>query len=225
MSQTDGVQDDSGIPVVDTGWFYADLYVKLLASRAALYAKLAQLNPHSVSKYMQQTLGCIQLQEAPLHACPCAPPPKCTWFAADIPTPVGDLISVTGIGMDINQLTHYTYMEWSNFKYALKSRYKAERDRGYYTLKNGKLYLITQKHEAVISVAAVWYDPIEAVRAFGCDKQGACLPFMDFDIYIPPEYAQMVLAAALDVQLGHKKVARFDIKNDAIAYSPSQAPM
>lgn len=224
MSQFDGAQDNSGIPVADTGWFYADLYVKLLQTRAALYMKLQEMDPTVVNKYMQQTLGCIKLHEAPLHTCPCAPPPSCTWFVADIPVPVGQIVSVSGIGMQLHSVTHYTYCEWNHFKYILKSRNPAERTRGYYTERNGKLYLISQKHEEVISVAAVWFDPVEAARDFGCDAVGHCKPFLDFDLYIPPEYAQMVIAATLDVQLGNKKLARFDIKNDAIAYSPSYAP-
>lgn len=224
LSQFDSAQDDSGIPVVDTGWFYADLYVKLLATRAALYTKLNDLDPTVVNKYMQQTLGCVKLREAHLHTCPCAPPPECTWFEADIPVPIGQLISVSGIGMQIHNVSHYTYCEWNNFKYVLQSRNPAERTRGYYTEKNNKLYIISKKHEEVISVSAVWYDPVEAQRQYGCDAKGMCKPFLDFDFYLPPEYVELVMAATLDVVLGNKKLARFDIKNDAIAYSPSFAP-
>lgn len=216
LAQFDGAQDEAGVPVVDTGWFYADLYVKLLASRAALYLKLHEMDPTVANKYMQQTLGCIKLKEAPLHSCPCAPPPDCTWFEADIPTPIGQIISVSGIGMQLHDITHYTYCEWNHFKYVLQARNPAERTRGYYTEKNNKLYLISSKHEEVISIGAVWYDPIEAQRQYGCDAKGLCLPFLDFDFYLPPEYVQMVVAATLEVQLGNKKVAKFDFKNDAV---------
>lgn len=224
LSQFDGAQDDAGIPVVDTGWFYADIYVKLLATRAALYMKLQEMDPTTVSKYMQQTLGCIKLREAPTHSCPCAPPPECTWFEADIPTPIGQLISVSGIGMQLREVTHYTYCEWNHFKYVLQSRNIAERTRGYYCERNNKLLLLSQRHEEVISASAVWYDPVEAQRQYGCDAKSMCDPFMDFDFYLPPEYVQMVLAATLDVQLGNKKVAKFDIKNDAISYTQAYAP-
>lgn len=224
LSQFDSAQDDAGIPVTDTGWYYADLYVKLLATRAALYTKLHDMDPYTVNKYMQQTLGCVELNEAYLHECPCAPPPKCTWFVGNIPTPIGPLLSVNGVGMNLHSIPHYTYCEWTNFKYVLKSRNIAERERGYYTEKNGKLYIISPNHEKVISVSGVWYDPVEAQRSFGCDAKGNCAPFLDFDFYIPPEYAQMVVAATMDVQMGLKKVARFDVKNDALSYSSSQGP-
>lgn len=209
-------QDEAGVPVVDTGWFGAALYVQVLATRAALYMALNKQDPSKVSKYMQQTLGCIKLREAPLHTCPCAPPPDCTWFEANIPAPVGPIITVTGIGMQLHDLTHYTYMEWSHMKYVVKARNKAERERGYYTEKNNKLYLISKKHESVISVGMVAYDPVEAQRNYGCDAKGHCAPFLDFDFYIPPEYVEAVIAATMEVVTGMRKVAKFDFKNDAI---------
>ena len=209
-------QDEAGVPVVDTGWFNSALYPVILDTRAALYTKLHNESPEQENVYMTQTLGCIELKEAPLHTCPCAPPPKCTWFEADIPVHVGKLITVTGIGMQLHDLTHYTFVEWTNMKYVLKARYEAERTRGYYTEKNGKLYLITMKHERLLSIRGVFYDPIEAQRSYGCDKKGSCAPFMDFEIFVAPEHLQIVMAASLEVVTGMRKVAKFDFKNDAI---------
>ncbi len=209
-------QDQSGVPVVDTGWFPAALYVQILAARAALAQKLLEIDPGTVNKYMQQTLDGIALREASIHSYPCAPPSECTWFEGDLPAPVGRLVAVTGIGMQLADLTHYTYREWTELKYTFKSRYEGERTRGYYTEMNNKIFVVSKKHEEVIRPAGIFYDPVEAERSYKCTGPETCKRFLDYPLYIAPEHVQLILSAVIEFVSGARRVTKYDFKNDAI---------
>lgn len=209
-------QDESGVPVTDTGWFNSSIYVQILAARAALVDHLYKKDPATISRYMQYTIGCIQLEEEAVENCPCTPPSGCTWFAADIPTPIGGLTAVTGIGGNLKELIHYTFRPWETIKYNVSAIISGERERAFYTEKNNRIFLISKGHEEVVSTAATWYDPVEAQRWPNCQKVDPCKNFLDYDLYIPPEYAQAVVAAALDVITGMRKTAKFDNRNDAL---------
>lgn len=209
-------QDEAGSPVVDTGWFSAGMFVNILAARAALAGHLKKTDPSQISKYMEYTMGCVRLEEERVENCPCAPPSGCTWFAADIPTPIGDITSVAGIGGNLKQLKNYTYRDWKQMKFTLEAIIPAERERGYYTERNNRLFLISKGHEEFVSVAANWYDPVEVQRWPSCNTVDPCKPFMDYNLYIPSEYADAVLKAAFEVMTGMRRIAKFDSKNDGI---------
>jgi hypothetical protein len=217
LNQFDWLQDQSGVPVTDTGWFYAQIYDELLMSRSAAAFQLMKTDPEHPPVDMIQTLGCVELTEAAVEECPCAPPSGCTWWKTDIlPPPVGEYHSVTGIGGNLEQLTHYQYRDWTQVKYSLNSRIEAERFRPYYTRRNNRVYVIQRQQVQRIAISSIFYDPVEVQRYRQCAGEAEpCRPFMDYDFYISPELEQIVVSAAAAAITGFRNVAPSDTSNNA----------
>lgn len=212
-------QDKSGIPAADTGWYGGAVYDQFLAARAQDIQEELMRDPSRPNKFVQQTIGCVLLEEAPVEECPCAPPSGCVWLrsAKELPTPIGDLIAVSAIGGNLERLENYTYRDWTSVKYTLQSRIQAERMRGYYCLRNNFLYIITPHADRkAAAVAGIFYDPVEVQRAYQCDGSvDLCTPFLDFPVFIDPGKLQKLLATTYQLISGLSNNAPFDATNNA----------
>lgn len=212
-------QDKAGVPPADAGWFPGAVYGQFLAARAQDILEDVTLHPNAPNKFVQQTLGCVMLEEARVEECPCAPPSGCTWLrtAEPLPTPIGDLIAVTGIGGNLEKLDHLTYRDWTNMKFTLQSRIPAERRRTYYTLRNNYLYAIGPSNLLkAVAVAGMFFDPVEAQRGPDCQgKTDYCTPFMDFAVYIDPAKIMKLLATTYQLIAGMAGKAPLDTTNNA----------
>lgn len=188
--------DLSGLPVSDHGWWGGAIYDQFLASRATDILEEKIKDPTSPNKFVQQTIGCVLLEEARVEECPCAPPSGCTWYRTKltIPIPIGDLISVTSIGGNLEHLEHFTYRDWVAIKYSLNARVEAERYRGYYCIRNNYLYVISKKKVNAVAISGTFYDPVEVQRT-NCQGTDYCFPFLDYSLFIDPGKYQKLLAS------------------------------
>lgn len=211
------LSDQASLSSADGAFLGATIYTQFLASRATDILEELRRDDSTIKKSTQQTIGCIAMSEAPVEECPCAPPSGCTWFKTDLPLPqfIGDLLSVTSIGGNLKELEHYTYRDWTSVKYSLKSRVKAERERGYYCIRNNYLFVIT-KGVKVVSVSGLFYDPPEVQRFPLCGgTTDYCSPFLDFSLYIDPAKYQKLLAMTAQLIQGIRGQAPLDTTNNA----------
>ncbi len=212
-------QDATGLSAADNGWFPASIYEQFLASRATDILEVLTKEKSTVNKFVQQTLGCIEFEETPVEECPCAPPSGCTWFKSSRPLPniIGDMIAVTAIGGNLEKLEHYTYCDWQAVKFRLNSRIPAERTRGYYCIRNHHIYILVKSKIRALSIAAIFYDPVEAQRYPLCGQvPSRCNSFVDdYDLYIDPGKYQKLLATTFQLITGMRNGAVLDTTNNA----------
>lgn len=209
--------DLSGLTSADGSFWGASIYSSFLASRATDILEELRRDDSTIKKSTQQTIGCLAMEEAPVEECPCAPPSGCTWFKSKLPLPqyIGDLLSVTAIGGNLKELEHFTYRDWTSVKFSLQSRIKAERERGYYAIRNNYLYIIT-KGVKVVSVSGLFYDPPEVQRFPNCgETTDYCSPFLDFSLCIDPAKYQKLLAMTAQFVQGMRGQAPLDTTNNA----------
>lgn len=198
-------RDRTGLPVADDGWFSGVVYEQCLAARAMDISEEIKNDKSTINKFTQQHLSCEALEVVPVEDCPCAPPSGCTWrrTKTEIPTPIGTLIAVTGIGGNLEELKSYTYRDWYSIKYSLNAILEAERNRGYYTIKHGQIYLVGDDHLKAIAVSGIFYDPVEAARRPKCGESFSdCSPFLDYNLYIDPAKYQKILATTFQLIKG-----------------------
>lgn len=213
-------QDKAGVPSADAGWFAGAVYDQFLAARAMDIRADQARDPRNPNPFTQQVMGCLLLEEVPVEECPCAPPSGCTWLRTTLPlpTPIGELQAVTGIGGNLERLEHYSYRDWATVKYSLTARLPAERTRGYYTLRNNFLYIVTPHiTRKTVAVTGVFYDPVEVQRGYQCDGSvDLCTPFLDFPVFIEPDKIQKLLATTYQLIVGMSNAAPLDTTNNAV---------
>lgn len=207
--------DLTGAPPADNGYYSGAIYESFLSARATLVQAEQIKDLSSLNKFVVQNVGCIKLQEVRVEECPCAPPSGCTWFRTEIPIPlpIGDLHSVTSIGGNLEELQHFTYRPWHTIKFSLNARNPAERTRGYYTVKNNYLYVVSSQIKAV-SLSGVFFDPVETQRHPQCEPFSDCLPFLDFPIYIDPAHLQTIVISTFQLISGMRANAPLDTRNN-----------
>lgn len=205
-------KDPTGMSVSDSGWFAGAVFEQFLAARAMDISEDMKLDKSTVNKFTQQYLGCEELEEVPTESCPCPPPSECTWrVTKELPIPIGQLISVTGLGGNLEELETYTYRDWYAIKYSLNAIIEAERGRGYYTIKNGQLYLYGRDNLKAVAISGVFYDPVETARRPSCGEVFSdCEPFLDYNLYIDPAKYQKLLANTFQLIKGFQGGALLD---------------
>lgn len=212
--------DLTGLSVADAEWFPAAIYEQFIAARATDILEELLKDASTPNKFVQQTIGCVALERVRVEECPCAPPSGCTWLRTTLPIPVviGDIISVSGIGGNLEMLQSYTYRDWQTVKFSLESRLPAERTRGYFCIRNNYLYVIQKTSPTLkaLAIAALFYDPVEVQRFPQCSLTfDRCKPFLDYPLYIDPAKYQKLLASTFQLATGMKRGALLDTTNNA----------
>lgn len=177
------------------------VYEALRASRAMLiYQKAKARDTLNLQNY--QTISCIPLKEVPLAECPCAPKSGCSFLITevDIPTPIGEFYSVSSIDGTIN----YSYVPWDRFQYKLNDRYASTSGGAFFTTKNTKngvrLYLYNDIHKELVSITAIFGDPIKIYQYPKCDGgKELCPTPLEYPFPIDPDLLPSVYQMASDM--------------------------
>lgn len=210
-------QDRAGLPPADIGWFPGAVYSQFLAARANDILQEYNKDPQRVNVYEKQSLGCVLLLEVRTEEAPCAPPSGCTWQRSVLPLPtaIRPLLSVTGIGGNLELLKTYSYREWDKIKYSLQARIEAERYRGYFTIQNNYIYVLDPEKPRGIAISGVFYEPVEVQRIPPCNGPvDICSPFLDYSLFIDPGKYQMLLASTFQLIQAMAARAPLDTTNN-----------
>lgn len=209
--------DKSGKIKVDNSWSPRAILFSLLQFRNQVIRAELQTNPNTY-RYMRQTIPCIPLETVDHNECPCAPATGCTWLRTKypIPHPIGKLISVTGIATKPNDFIKYDYIQWEWIEKRLQSWLKPERERPYYCIRNGYIYLHNDDHKKALSVTGVFANPIDVFTFPDCEgKVDGCTPHLDYPFLIDPTTQSTIFNLAAQSMIGYQQsVGNFDIINN-----------
>lgn len=150
------------------------IYNKILTVRARIISQEAK-KKQKISAWNYQTIHCIELIQVEAHECPCLPPLGCKILRSKfkLPQPLsglsGDLIkSITSIDRSIK----IDEMTPTSMKYQKGNKYSSKKIT--YFIEDGYIYISTPTNLKVISMTALFEDPIE-VNKF----QGLCEDCVD----------------------------------------------
>lgn len=194
-----------------------ELYFLLLRYRARILSEKMRERGFSLSKHNTQTIPCIPVDEVDQNECPCAPASGCTFLKTRHPLPktIGDVQSVTSLTGNIQ----YDYIQWERFEDIKHSRFKAEKVKPYFTLKNtGEgtyIYIYNDSHKEFITVTGIFEDPLEIFNFPDCKtgKCDSCFKPLEEEFILDPDLLPIVYDMALQ-QLIRGKQQSQDIFND-----------
>lgn len=179
-----------GVESDDTRLSSRHIYNKLVSVRSRLVSQQAK-KKQKVSQWNYQTLPCIKLIKVPAHDCPCLPPLGCEILRSEhkLPAPLSglsnDLIdwvrsiekSIKIDRISINALSSQKGNKYSNKKLQ-------------FFIENEYLYISTPSNLKVVSMRALFEDPLEAEQFIGyCNENGectdcGCIDFQEYDFPI-----------------------------------------
>lgn len=194
-----------------------ELYFLLLRFRAYIIAEKIRDKRFQLSKHNYQTIGCIPVDEVDAVECPCAPDSGFTFLKTRWPIPVtiGPIRSVISPG---NHIT-YDYVQWDAIQDLRKSRFKAERNKPFYTMKTSKdgtyLYLYNDKHGKFITVTGIFENPLEVQNFPDCNtgELDPCFAPLDQEFIIDADLLPKVFDLVLTNRFKYKNPVS-DILND-----------
>lgn len=174
------------------------LFYALKARSAFLKARLDDTRSR-VSHFNKQTIGCIPMKRIDINECPCAPPSGCFFTKSElpIPRPLSRYLEIdTLVGnKDID------YVEWGDFRNKLRSRFKAEREAPYWTVRNlgdGDYLYLYNFDNKFATITSVFEHPIDVFLFPDCEGKvkNKCAQYLDFPFVIDDGYVPLVLEAA-----------------------------
>lgn len=195
-----------------------ELYFLLLRFRSLILAQKIKDRASTVSRHNYQTIPCVPLDDVNPADCPCVPEYgkefKKTRFP--IPKPIGNITSVISPG---NHIT-YDYVQWETIQDIRNSKYKAEREKAYYTIRTSKdgtyLYLYNDKHGASVAVTGIFENPIEIQNFPDCEtgELDPCFSPLDQEFIIDPELLPVIYDMLLTTKYKFKPNLTDNYNND-----------
>jgi len=170
-----------GVNSDDSRLMNRHIYNKLLTVRARLISQEAK-KKQKISQWNYQKIPCIELIEVPSHDCPCIPPIGCSILRSKhrLPSPLsglsGNLIqSVTTINrqLKLDEININAVRSQKGNKYTAK--------KTNFFIEDKYLYISTPTKMEIVSMVALFEDPLEVNKFSGyCDCQ-ECTQCSDFE--------------------------------------------
>lgn len=210
---------DKGFLSDDNGWSSRLIFHYLLKYRARILAEKMGDRKSRVSLFNRQTIPCIPLEEIDIVECPCAPASGCTFLRTkySVPEVLGESFIVSSIDGSIN----YSFVEWERFKYKLKSRVQADRNRPYFTIREIDneyyVYVYNDVHKKLISVTAVFESPLDVQAYPSCDGvTDPCFKPLEQKFILDEDLVPIIYEMAFDMLWRLKRGTKTDILNDEV---------
>ena len=188
-------------------------YIKRLSNRMILKAlkdarasvtQTQRINNSKVeiNKFSLQTLPCVAMEEVDkTRGIPCIPRSGKYWTRAKFPIPKVIGNKITSVS-SIDGSSIFSFSDWDKLKYKVNSRFKAQNDSGYFTLKSeedGVHLYVENKEILAVSVTALFTDPYE-VKSFPlCDSEpeAICDPLED-EFVVEMELLPLIMSQAVE---------------------------
>lgn len=150
-----------GVHSDDTRLSSRHIYNKLISSRAkVLSQKLGRKS--KISDWSYDNIDCIELIEANPYECPCLPPLGCKILRSKYPIPkvvTGRLYNGINSVTSVDGSIIFSYVTWKEKKYRKGNKYTANKPD--YFIRNDYLYITVKQPLKIISISALFVDPIE----------------------------------------------------------------
>lgn len=208
-----GVQSD------DTRLSPRHIYNKLVTTRSKLlYDKLQYQSNLHPSNY--QLIECLEMVKVPNHECPCLPPTGCKVIRSKHKLPkmmVANGIQTIKFVRTIDR--HMYYKKTTLEKERLSKGNKFFSLQNKYYVENDYLYIIQQFGPLVLSISALFEDPLE-VKNFPqyCPKDvetEECKSFLDIEFPIDAELIEPLIQLTIDELVRMFYSLPEDLSNDS----------
>lgn len=193
------------------------IYNKLLSVRARVVSQEAK-KKQKISQFNYQTIFCVELIKIPAHECPCIPPLGCDILRSKYPLPKplsglsGNLIeSVTSIDRRIK----IDEMAMNAVRSQKGNKYTAEKTN--YFIQNKHIYIITPTKIEVVSITALFEDPLEVAKYIGycdCTDCKKCIDFLEETFPLDNDLVDAVIELSLNELLSIFSQAQEDATNN-----------
>lgn len=190
-----GVQSD------DSRLSNRHIYNKLLSVRARVVSQEAK-KKQKISQFNYQTIFCVELIKIPAHECPCIPPLGCEILRSKYALPKtlsglsGNLIeSVTSIDRRIK----IDEMPMNAVRSQGGNKYTATKTN--YFIQNKHLYIMTPTKIEIVSITALWEDPLEVSKYIGycdCTDCAKCVDFLEEQFPLDNDLVDAVIELSLN---------------------------
>ena len=209
-----GVQSD------DSRLTSRHIYNKLITTRAKLLVQRAN-KKQRISQWNYQTLPCVALEKVPVHDCPCLPPIGCDIYRTKYPLPkpltslnttlIQSVLSLDG-SLSFDEILMHNVKNKKGSKY---TKYKPD-----YFIKNEYLYLILVRGIDLITITALFQDPVEAYQypsycEEDCEDCQDCESPLDKEFPIDSELVDTLISLAVQELIIMFSQAKEDTLNNS----------
>ena len=180
-------------------WSQEHLYRILLRFRARILSEKLRARGYSLSQYNYQTIPCVKIDNLDSAEESSLPYSGCIVQKTLYPIPTPILIkSITSVAGNIS----YDFIEWERLEDIKNSRFKAEKKRAYYSIKNtgegSHIYLYNDEHKEVISITAIFEDPLLIYNFPNCEGEtNPCFAPLDTEFILDPDLLPLVYELAI----------------------------
>lgn len=178
------------------------VYYLIRSNRARIVERDMRANATRPSHFLFQTLPCVELEEVPIHECPCIPPMGCVVYRSKykLPKPIngkyGDFLRSV---MTLDGRDNISMTTWEAAKYQSGLKYGNNMAMAY--IRNRYLYLTINPMEVeVVTVTGLFEDPVEAYDFPGiCDDSdtATCDPPLDREFPADERLLDGIVAASI----------------------------
>jgi len=186
----------------DTRLSNRHIYNKMLTVRAKLISQKAK-KKQKVSQFNYQTLPCVELIKVPAHECPCLPPLGCDILRSKYELPQilaglsGELIEWV---RTIEKSVKIDYISINALNAQKGNKYTSK--NSYYFIENGYLYISTPRKLKVVSIRALFEDPLEAETfkqyCDSCKDCPTCIDYLEQDFPIDNDLIDTLVQLTLE---------------------------
>lgn len=200
----------------DKPWSHRLIYYYLIMYRSRLlWDKKQKKLP--ISRNTFATIKCIEMETIDMNECPCIPPSGCMFLKSKENIP----IDITGIYNSVTSILGnktYEYIRWDEFEEKLNSRFKAERERPYYTIKGygglSYLYILADNDKEVVSATILPEDPLDVLRFPNCGIEVQVCDPLDREFIIDAELIPILYELTFDKLIKVKSTTEPELFNN-----------
>lgn len=209
-----GVQSD------DSRLSSRHIYNKIVTLRSKLVAQEAKKR-QKIGQWNFQTINCAELIKAPVHECPCIPAMGLYIYRTKykLPEVLTDLD--THLIQSVTSLdgqTIYGETTWKGKKYKAHDKYAS--DKPDYFIRNGYLYITGNNETEVISITALFDDPVKASNYSSycneCnEEENTCLSNLDLEFPMESDLIDTLVEMASVELISKFNQSREDVTNNS----------
>lgn len=170
------------------------IYYHILRFRSRILSEKLRQRGYSLSQFNFQTLPCLKLHSIDRAEEETLPSSSCRVLKTlhPIPTPI-HIKSVMSVAGNI----HFDFIEWERIEDFLNSRFKPEREKMYYSLKNtGQgtyMYIFNSSSLEAVSLTAIFEDPLLVYRYPDCENNiKYCFSPLEESFILDPDLLPLV---------------------------------
>ena len=196
------------------------VYNKLSTVRSFLLKQKIEKDK-TLSEHNYQTIACVELIKTHPGECPCLPPVGCLILRSKNKIPKlmnnNGKHSIKSVS-SIDGTVRYSETSWENKKYNSYSKYTGKNPD--YFIHNDYLYVTYSKGPKVVSITALWEDPVE-VNNFedycynkDCEDCSDCKDHMGIEFPLDSDLLDILIARSVEELIGIFSKNRDDVTNN-----------